>query len=51
MNIEWLVTDVTAVESHDRVEREILGMVLDVFQPVQIALVVEEPLCDMGIPS
>ena len=28
MKIEWLVTDVTAVESPDRVESAILGVIL-----------------------
>ena len=29
MKIEWLVADVTAVGSPDRVERAILGVILD----------------------
>ena len=52
MKIEWLVTDVTPVGSPDRAERDILGMIFDVFQPIQAAIVVgREPLCDMRIPS
>ena len=37
--MEWLAIDVTAVGSHDRVERDILGMIFDVFWPVQAAIV------------
>ena len=31
MKIEWLVTDVTAVESPDRAERAIFGVILGIF--------------------
>ena len=41
MKIEWLVTDVTAVESPDRGERAGLEV---------IYFVVGEPLCDVGPP-
>ena len=38
--------------SPDRSEFEILGMILDVFWPIQATLVVREPLCDdVGTPS
>ena len=40
MKREWLVTNVTAVGSPDRAERDILRMFLDVFGPVQAAIVV-----------
>ena len=51
MKIEWLVADVTAVGSPDRAECDILGMILDVFLPIQATFVVGETLCDVGIPS
>ena len=50
MKIEWLVTDVTPVGSLDRAERDILVMTLDAFCPVQAAIVIGEPLCDLGFP-
>ena len=51
MKIEWLVTDVSAVGSPDRVQRSILGVILGVFWPIQAAFVVEELPCDLEIPS
>ena len=51
LKIEWLVASLTAVRSLARVEHDILGMILDVFWPVQAAVVVGEPLCDLEIPS
>ena len=50
MKTEWLTVDVTSVGSTDRVERDILRVLL-VFLPVQATFVVGEPLCDLGIPS
>ena len=38
--IEWLVADVTVAGSLNRAERDILGMIFDVFQPIQAAFVV-----------
>ena len=51
LKIESLVADVTPVRSPARAERDILGMVLDVFWPIQDTFVVGEPLCDVGISS
>ena len=51
MNMELLIADVTFVGSPARAECELLGMILDVFWPVQLAIVVGEPLCDLRIPS
>ena len=52
MKIYWLVTNVTAVESSDRAEHAILGMILAGRFLVNSGLfVVGEPLCDVGIPS
>ena len=51
MKIEWLVTDVTAVESPGRVEqRAILGMILGYFWPIQAVFVARKPLCGVGTP-
>ena len=50
MKVEWLVTNVTAVGSADRAERDILGNILGIFWPIQAAIVVREPLWDLGIP-
>ena len=51
MKIEWLVTNVTAVGSPDRAERAILGMILDIFWPIQATFVAREPLSNARIPS
>ena len=51
MKIKWLVAGVTPVGSPAIAEREILGIILDIFQPVWPAIVVGEPLSDLGIPS
>ena len=48
---EWLVADVTPVGFPDRVERDILEMILDNFWPIQAAFVVGEPLCEIEILS
>ena len=40
MKIDWLVTNVTAVGPPDSAGRDILRAILDVFQPVQPAIVV-----------
>ena len=50
MKIEWLATYVTAVGSHDREERDIFGMMLGVFWPIQATFVIGETFCDVGIP-
>ena len=51
MKIEWLLADVKAVGLPDRAERDILGVILDVFWSIQAVLVAGEPLCDIEIPS
>ena len=51
LKIEWLVIDITAVGSPDKAERDILGMIFDVFWPGQPAIVVWEPLRDLRTPS
>ena len=51
MKIEWLIGDVTSVRPPTRAERELFGMILNIFRPVQPAIVAEEPLCDLGISS
>ena len=38
--IEWLVADVTRVGFADGAERDILGMILGVYSPIQAVLVV-----------
>ena len=38
MKIEWSVTDVTVVESPDRAERSILGVILSVFWSILAVL-------------
>ena len=50
MKREWLVTNVTAVGSPDRVEHTVFGAILGVFQPIQATCVVEETHCDVRIP-
>ena len=50
MKIKWLVTDVTAVGSHDRAERAILGMILaGCFLANLGPFVAWEPLCEVEI--
>ena len=51
MKIERSVSNVAAVGSSDRAERDILGVILNFFWPIQATVVVREPLCDAGIPS
>ena len=46
MKIEWLVADVTPVRSPARAERNIFGMTLTVFWPIQAVLGVGKPLYD-----
>ena len=49
MKMEWLVTDVKAVGSPDRAERDILGVTLaGRFCPIQVVFVVGKPLYDAG---
>ena len=50
LKIQRLVTDVTPVGSHYRPEHDTLGMIVNVFWPIQAAIVVREPLWDLGIP-
>ena len=50
MKTKWLVANVTAVESPARAKRDILGMILDGFPPIQADFVVGEPVCGVGIP-
>ena len=54
MKMEWLVTDATPVESPDRAEPAILGVILarcvfDQFRPYLHSYV--EPFCDVGTTS
>ena len=51
MKTECLINDVTPVGPPGRAEGDILGIILDVFWPVQNAIVVGESVSDMGIPS
>ena len=51
MKTERLATVVTAVGLHDREERDIFGILLGVFWPIQATFVIRESLCDVGIPS
>ena len=51
VKIELLVTNVMTVGSPARTEREILGMTLNVFRPIQGTILVAESLCDLGILS
>ena len=51
MKIEWLVDDVTAVGSPNGAERAIWGVILGVFWSIQAIFVVEEPLCDVRVPT
>ena len=47
MKIEWLITNVTAVGPPARAKRDILGMMLDVFWPIQATFVIGESFCDL----
>ena len=51
MKIEWLIANETAVRSPARAECDIVGVILDVFWPIQAISVAEKALCDVGIPS
>ena len=51
MNIEWLVTDLTSVGYHARVERDIFGVIVCVFWPIRAGFVEGKPLYDAGITS
>ena len=51
MKIGGLVADVTSVGPPARAERETLGVIWDIFWPIEAAFVVGEPLCDLKIPS
>ena len=51
MKIEWLIADVTSVGSPGRAERDIFGGDVGVFWPIQLAIVVGEPLYEVGMPS
>ena len=50
MKKEWLSTNATAISSSARVESELLWAILGVFQPIRVAIVAWEPLCDMETP-
>ena len=50
MRIEWLVSDVTPIVSPERAERDIFGVILGVFWPIQTANVAGESLCDLETP-
>ena len=45
-----MVADVTPVVTPYGAEPDILGMVLDVFWPIQATFVEGEPLCGVGFP-
>ena len=45
-----MVANETAVGSLDRTKRDILGMILTVFWPIQATFVVGGPLCDARLP-
>ena len=50
MKVEWIFTNVTVVGSPEKAEHDNLGMILDVFRPIEATDVVGEPLCDtLGI--
>ena len=49
--MEWLVTDVTAVVYPERAERGIFEVILGIFWPIQASFVAGEPVCVVGIPS
>ena len=52
LKIEWLITNVTAVECPDRAERAILGLIfVRFFLPIQALLLVREQLYRVGTPS
>ena len=51
MEIEWSVTSVTAAGSPVRAGSEKYWVILGILRPIQAAIVVGEPLCDLGIPS
>ena len=51
MKVEVLVADKTSVGSPVRAEREMLGILLDVFWPIQASFVVWKALCGLEIPS
>ena len=50
MKIEWLIADVPSVGFPARAERDIFGVILGVFWPIQASFVVGESFCDVGIP-
>ena len=51
MKTKWLIADVISVGPPARAECDILGTMLGLFQPVQLAIGVGEPLCDLRPPS
>ena len=51
LKIEWLVADVIPVGSPARAERDILGMLLDVFWSIQAAFLIGGSRCGLGVPS
>ena len=53
MKIEWLVADVTSVESPDRAEHASLGLVFAgrFFWSIHAIFVAREPLSGIGTPS
>ena len=46
-----LVCNVAAVGYLARAESEIFWVILDIFQAIQGAIVVGQPLCDLEMPS
>ena len=52
MKLEWLVTDVIAVECPDRAKHAILGVILaGIFSLIQAVLIAMKPLYEVGTPS
>ena len=51
MKIKGVAANETFVGSLDRVEPDILWMILGVFWPIQATFVAGESLCDVRIPS
>ena len=51
MKLEWLIANVTSVWSPDRVNHDILGMILSVFWSILAGIAVGDPFWDVRFPS
>ena len=51
LKIEWLITNLIPLRSPARAEGDFFGVVLDVFQQIQAAIMVGEPRWELGILS